>query len=339
MRYLAFPVLLVFLMTACLSSPAARIKPIAIEPIGHFQTLAIDPENSDILYVGATNGLYRLEITGKQYQSNRLELPEFEVRNIVFDTTAKTRTLYAGTFSSALYRFRESRGRWQVETIDNLPAQGITSLTVDPTQPGRIFATTSTAVYLKAPGSDDFEQLPNLPPDLSLRSLLIDPANPGWLHLQAHGEKYFISEDVGNTWRVDRTPNSYLHSWNVGKAKTSVGANTDQEQTLNWRAIRVLINDLVTTMIFHPNNPKLIHISTHNTGLWTVTRIGNIWEATKINALDESTVTGLALDQRQPARMFAATRDTIYLTNDSGVTWIKLRALPEGEQSGTENSG
>lgn len=82
--------------------------------------IAIDPNQSSILYVGSEGMLFRSIDSGASWQTTNLN---WTVRSIVFNS-ASVGTLYAGTEGLGVYMSADYGLRWEPITLEGLPGSG-----------------------------------------------------------------------------------------------------------------------------------------------------------------------------------------------------------------------
>lgn len=123
---------------------------------------------------------------------------------------------------------------------------------------------------------------------------------------------------------------TYLHSWITATSGTSVSANTPQENSITWRAVNILLSsDSIMSMVFHPDDPKIIFVASFARGFTLLTRVQNRWESIPVG-LDASPIFSIALKPGDPETIYVAGEGAIFKTVNSGRDWTDLLKSGEG---------
>ncbi|MCK4967382.1 hypothetical protein KAS50_10125, partial [bacterium] len=122
--------------------------------------LAMNSNNSDIIYAGTDSGVYKSEDKGTTWYSvnNGLQQDTVNIQTLAIDPV-NPNILYVGTSTSKIYRTDDAGGTWSLKsTISGSPV--ITKIAVDPKSPNKIYvATQSNAVYYSSNRGLTFTQI------------------------------------------------------------------------------------------------------------------------------------------------------------------------------------
>src|SRR5262249_39880149 len=102
--------------------------------------------------------------------------------------------VYAGTQNEGLFKSTDYGDTWKSVGSG---VSVITYLTPDPTQSGRLFASTSTAFFLSEDGGATWTNVLNMP----AWTVTIDPQKPSTVYATTRTRGVFRSSDGGRTWQ------------------------------------------------------------------------------------------------------------------------------------------
>ena len=173
------------------------------------RTLAIDPQNSVVVYAGGSSLLshrggtlepllYRSEDSGGSWQ--RIGAGFFaSAISVLAIAPSQPQTLYAGTALSGVYKSEDSGGSWTLTGH----SQGVASLVIDPEQPEILFAGTfESGLYKSVDGGEAWSQVL---PDFGVPVLAMSPNQSQTLYAGVYEEGVHRSTDGGSTWlRVNK---------------------------------------------------------------------------------------------------------------------------------------
>ncbi len=158
--------------------------------------LAMDPNNSSILYAGdSRGGIYKTTDSGKTWET--LLWAQSGIRRITIDNVDTSR-VYFGTTSSGALR-TDDGGENFVEILDS----GIVyNIVAHPYLAGVVYAIDNDGLWKSTDSGGNFEPINTLvkPEELRSRVLAIDPSDDQKLYLVT-GSAFHKTTDGGATWK------------------------------------------------------------------------------------------------------------------------------------------
>lgn len=200
---------------------------------GRANTLAINPDNEDIIYAGfSVGGVYKTEDGGQSWNPIFDEQAFSAIGDIAIDPN-DSNTVYVGTgdpnisafpaIGDGVYKSEDAGETW---TNIGLTEQRIISeIIIDPRNSDRIFAATmglpyarnnDRGLYRSDDGGDTWEQILFLSESTGVADIVINPANPdmiyaaGWDRIRNNtesivsgpGSKIYRSANGGDDWTL-----------------------------------------------------------------------------------------------------------------------------------------
>lgn len=265
--------------------------------------LVIDPEDSNLVYVGAGGGgLYVSRDGGSTFEERNDGLGNTDIGFLTLHPR-RPREVYVVT-STGVYRSPDQGRSWKAwnEGDRFTESQQFQDLLID--------TTTSPETVLLASGRGLFKRREGEPgwspasPDLTGRQISALVRHPAgdriWAGVMRDGKTLapgglYESRDAGATWR-----------------RFGVGLDSD------WiRAIR-----------FDPQNPKIAYLATSTRGVLRSTDGGGTWSS-RSEGLGRSDVRALVVDPSNPRRLYAGTHGAgVYVSSDAGGGWRALDRIP-----------
>ncbi|HEX7334391.1 MAG TPA: SBBP repeat-containing protein [Pyrinomonadaceae bacterium] len=233
--------------------------------------MAVDPNNSSVVFVGFVNGgLHKTTDGGNTWNAiQNIPFSFFTVFSIAFDPVTPS-TMYVGT-SSGGYKSTDSGATWTAMNFGTTPfAPNVRALVIDPTAPATIYAGTLSSGVLKSTnGGSTWTAMNTGMTGTSVVAMTMDPADTNTLY-------------VG------------LDSFN--------GINKSTNGAASWTAVNNGVPQSRPTALVV--TPAAVYASTDGAGVIKTTNGGTSWTA--VNAgLGNSRVPVLAGHPTDPTVLFA----------------------------------
>lgn len=239
-----------------------------------------------------------------------------------------------------------------------LASKDVLSLTLDPANPGVVYAgTKQSGVYRRAScgGSWQSKGLG------SLDSVILAVASNGHLYAGSWGGGVHKSTDGGDSWTainngldhpwvytIAADPNSsqgvYVATGDAGVYKTTDGGSS-------WRAVNNGLGSLqVRTLAVGPSDSQIVYVGTADMGIYRSANGGGHWHW-KGSGLGNMEVWAVTIDPSNPRVVYAGTSGGVYKSTNGGESWtgigvgVKTKALtinlsnPQRLFAGTWGSG
>ncbi len=297
------------------------------------RSIAVHPDNPQIVYVGTQDGPYRSTDSGDTWK--KLDFPDaaMNVWSIIFHPK-KPQTLYLGTSPAAVYRSDDGGESWK-----------------------RLAIVESAGAV-------------NMGFDMRVIRLAADPSNPDEIYAGLEVGGVIRSLDGGNTW--EDCSEDLLRLASMDHLKSQIGSDTDIEGMMDSHALTVSAAKpggviLATRMgLFRsddrggswsdidvgrfspltyardvqvaPHDPNVLYAAlspaarSEDGSLYRSDDLGQTWKRFDHDVTPESTMMTIALNRQDPNQVYCATRGgQVFGTQDGGATWNE-HPLPEGLQ-------
>ena len=293
------------------------------------QSIAIDPSNSSIVYVGTNDGsLFKSTNGGATWSFANTGLPEGDVFAIAIDPTT-TSTLYAALSGQGVFKSTDGGATW------NASSTGITSiflsaLAIDPSTPSTLYlGTTSGGVFKSTDSGANWSAINNGISTTDVRSLAIDPSTPATLYAGTWGSGVFKSTDSGANWTAFNTnlTNLFVNALAIDPSTPATlyagtgggGVFKSTDSGANWSAINTgMGSQWVNALVFDPTSSSTLYAGTNAGGVFKSTDSGANWSA--INAgISTADIRSLAVSS---SAVFAGTNIFgVFKSTDGGANW------------------
>ncbi len=240
--------------------------------------VAFDPTDSQRVYAGALSGTGFFKSTdgGLTWSSRHFGSSAVYVIAVAVDPSTPN-VVYVGTQNEGLFKSTDYGDTWA--SIGTGLSGAITYLTVDPTEGGRLFASTASAYYLSEDGGVTWTNVLNSP----AWTVTIDPGDPSTVYATARTQGVFRSSDGGHTWQ---SVNSGLTSLTMGRS---------------------------APVIIDPTNRQTLYVGSEGGGVFKSLDGGDHWFAVN-SGLGDLSVLGLAMDPAQPSVLYACGPSGVFKT-------------------------
>jgi uncharacterized protein (TIGR03437 family) len=240
--------------------------------------VAFDPTDSQRVYAGALSGIGFFKSTdgGLTWSPRRFGSSAVYVIAVAVEPSSPN-VVYVGTQNEGFFKSTDYGDTW-ASIVTGLSG-AITYLTVDPTEGGRLFASTATAFYLSEDGGVTWTNVLNSP----AWTVTIDPGDPSRVYATARTQGVFRSSDGGHTWQ---SVNSGLTSLTMGRT---------------------------APVIVDPTNRQTLYVGSEVGGVFKSLDGGDHWFGVN-SGLSDLSVLGLAMDPAKPSVLYACGPSGVFKT-------------------------
>jgi len=254
---------------------------------GLVPTLAIDPNNSNVLYAGTrSDGVYQTTNSGTTWQLiGRTALPASDAA-IVVAADAQS-SVYVSSFGD-IFKSTDQGATW-TDVTGALPSGTVRAMASNPL--------TATELFISKAGGEGVHRSSDAggtwtkvlthtdTPD----AIAFNPVTPTTVYVGVYSAGVYKTTDSGQTWI----------------SSTTGMTNTD-----------------VQALAVNPVTPTTLYAGTFHGGAYKSTDGGSTWMAVNNGDLDENhSVYDLAVDPLRPQTLYAASLGTVYKTTNGGGSW------------------
>lgn len=290
--------------------------------------LVIDPLNPETVYVGLRESSSFLKTTDGGESWRSLDL--FTGISALSIDAADTRILYAGSPRDGIFKSTDAGASWSSASA-GLAGVEITSLAVDPTAPGAIYAGTSAGVFRSGNGGRSWEATGLARSDVV--ALVIGRSPPGIVYAGTRGGGVFATANGGASWTAMNDSLAELEVTALAVdpaapmslyAGTTRGVFASPNGTVSWAAMGPSgTESKVRALAIDPTAPGAIYAGTLG-GIWKASP-GVAWTALN-TGLPLVEIGQLAVDPIRPGRLYATSYPIegltwVFTSGDSGRSW------------------
>ncbi len=302
---------------------------------GSIEAVAIDPINSNTLYVGTVGGVYKSTTHGTLWVAARDGLPSTaRGTGLVVDPVTPA-TVYAAIGIHGVYKSMDGGVRWSAVN-EGLPSGGAGIMAIDPQAPATVYVTAGSGVYRSTDGGGHWIAASEGLAGYGVQALSIDPQTPGVLYAGTSCGVY-KSVDGGAQWSLTgagpgsvlalaidpQTPATlYAGGFDDVVEETRVYKSTDGGD--HWSASSIIpFPSSLVALAIDPQSPETLYaavpleLSGRTVGTFRSVDSGETWDLVFIGPL----TTALAVDPQVPTTLFAATLDGAWRSTDGGDNW------------------
>ena len=283
--------LVIAVLLSPISANAQSWVPVGV-PGGNVRALALDPRDSQRIYLGTSDGiLYRSDDGGLEWR--RLEpgfpLRGFSLDDIVVDARGTVFVGYWEVHGSGGGVARSTNAGQTFEVLKGVEGESVRSLALSPSNPKVIAAGTLSGVFLSRDGGQAWARItPKGHPDLrNVESLAFDPTDRKTIYA---GTWHLVWKtlDGGDTWEP---------------AHTGVIDDSD-----------------VMTLTIDPQRPQTVY-GTACTGIYRSTDGATEW--TKLNGIPYASrrTRAFAMGDDNVNLLLAGTTEGLWISSDRGDSW------------------
>ena len=230
------------------------------------------------------------------------------------------------------------------QTGSAVRVNAISSLAMDPTQPGTLYAGGTYAggpgVFFKSTdgGASWASQAQFYPAGTLITALALDTAAPSTIYaaMKGIGVLKNTAGGAGTNWvhltglasrdvlalAVDRaTGTIYAGTGDRGVFKSADGGTTWTE--INNNAL--FSNTMVPALAIDPARPQTLYAGTFRNGIQKSINGGATWDYAS-NGMSATEVYALTIDPAVPSRLYAGTNAGVFKSTDSGASWTAVNS-------------
>ncbi|WP_455201681.1 WD40/YVTN/BNR-like repeat-containing protein [Kaarinaea lacus] len=263
---------------------------------GHIAALAVDPDNTDILYVASrySGGVYKSSDGGSSWTNvgYSADTSWNIVNDLVIDPNNSNNIFVATT--EGVFKSTNGGMTWSAvkQGLSDPSTQG---LAFDPAVADKLYAGTSSGVFVSVDSGNNWSALGSLPGQAFIHEIAINPDNSDVIYAASAASGVYKSTDGGDTW----------NTMNTGLGSTEIKA-----------------------LVMDPANPETLYVGIELSGVFKTTNGGTNWTATNI----DKSISSLAINPDDTAILYAGTFVSgVYKTTDGGLNWAPNSSdLPGG---------
>jgi len=329
-------------------------------------SLFMHPTNPDILLAGTGNNQYYngggVYITTNGGEIWRKVLSDFAITSVEF-AQSNPSIAYAGS-DRFIYRSDDGGSTWRKVSGSESGGWGTPTtrggfpidFQVDPRNPERIFVNAyGGGNFLSEDGGKTWKVASHGYTGSMIRAISVYPDQPGRVLVGARSG-LFYSLNGGEDWEGICPPPIFFMEWD---AATIDPANSKHlitcsrgdfviaqsfDNGISWKIVKTLVEDadnLVTWngIEFAPSDPKIVYAGTtgfvritpfdfsgYGKGVFKSIDGGTTWKPANDALSQDAHVKGIAVDPKNPNRVFIATTNHgLLLSNDGGDNWQEVK--------------
>jgi len=249
-------------------------------------------KNPDLLLVGTTDGIWRSEDSGENWQKIEAStMFQTTVDSLAIDPR-DVNTIYAGTWWRA-YKTTDGGKSWRLIKNGMIDDSDVFAITIDPRNPDHIVASACSGIYESFNKGELWKKIQGIPSQSRrTRDILQHPSVPGTIYA-ATTEGFWMTTNSGKSWAL----------------------TTQKDLEINSIAV-------------HPDAPERVFIGTNNYGVMVSNDGGRNFSPTNDNFTSRFAYT-ITADLEQPNRLYATTHNTatgggfVFISSDGGNTWTR----------------
>ncbi len=269
-------------------------------------SLAVHPRDPRIVYAGTDDGIYRSGDRGASFERLDSPMNGLPVWKVALDPVNPD-IFFAGTRPAALFRSRDGGQRWQQLAVDmaqecpDVRVPRVTALVVDPADHNIVWAGIEVdGVRRSLDGGETWTRLTAGLPILDIHDIVVSPTQPKTVVVGANRE-LFVSTDVGENWQP------------LGASKR-----------FSFPYCR--------SLALRADDPQVLFVATGDEAIGSTGGIqrsrdrGQNWELLPLPVEPNTPIWTFATHAVDPNRIVACSHyGQLFLTNDGGDSWVKLR--------------
>jgi photosystem II stability/assembly factor-like uncharacterized protein len=302
--------------------------------------LAIDPANSDTLYVGTYGaGIFKSADNGASWNAANAGLKAVPGGRLAVDLQ-NPRTLYLAS-GNRIYQSTDAGTNWNASAW-GVPDIGLTALAIDPQNPRTIYVGSAHGedprtggIFKTVDGGISWRAL-NTPDWGGVLSLTTDPSDSRIVYAGTDQWGVYKSQDGGETWVAGTPPVRQAFSVAVNPKHpgtiyaglfSPVPVLKSVDGGATWNAASTGLPDgSVYALAIDPQNTDILYagLSRMAAGVYKSVDGGANWNNFSSGLLLSRSVTSLVIDPRNPNVLCAATDQGVFQSLDGGTNWTEV---------------
>jgi photosystem II stability/assembly factor-like uncharacterized protein len=274
-----------------------RITPVNDPELKGFHSVAIDPRDADIVYVGTHHLPWKTTDAGKTWKlagsKEKGMIDDSDIFAIHIDETSPDTVLMSAC--SGIYRSRDASATWT--KIQGIPYTSRRTHVIyqHPTRPEVIFAGTTEGLWVSTDNGkpDSWRRMTSV--RLIINSIAIHPAHPDRIFLGTEDNGVLISVDGGESY--DASNAGFIN-----------------------RQVRAVLADKVERGRVYAGI-----IFDHINGGLFVSEDGGVTWRQSMSGMGVRDVYSLYQSDSNPATIYAGTNQGLFRSDDHGVTWTQVK--------------
>jgi photosystem II stability/assembly factor-like uncharacterized protein len=267
-------------------------------------SLAIDPNNSDVLYLGAReDGIYRSCSQGKHWYKledrNEVLSSRANVYDIAIDPQDSQR-LYVGVYQDKkgrVFRTQDGGESWEEVYVVSKEKYAVFALAIDNYDPSIVYMGTAQGGFLKSSDYGKSWELMKWFDDV-ISDIAVNPQDTQIVYVSTFEEGIYKTTDKGNNWQ------------------------SFEEDLKEFRQAKK-----VEKIIVDPQRPHIIYAGSEY-GLLTSKDEGETWQEVKIIMPPKSEpVLSLIIEPQNTDHLYYGAGPILYRSLDQGINWT-VHELP-----------
>jgi hypothetical protein len=282
---------------------------------GRVWTLAIDPENTSVLYAATSGGLYKSIDAGVTWGDPNPVLGTTYVSTIAINPD-DTSIIYAG-LSAGMYKSINGGTSWNLFNTGMPTNPAFKSIVIDPSDVTTLYAALYSWGVFKSTGGGSWSPVNTNLTNLNLNALVIDPKTPATLFAGTYGGGVFKSTSGGTSWTAMNAGLTDLHIMALAidpvttatlyAGTYSNGVFRSTNGGTSWEAVNTgLTNTYVQALAVNPESPSILYAGINNGGVFKGGGENFHWSAVN-TGLTNYYIRALAIDPVSPTTVYAGT--------------------------------
>lgn len=302
---------LISVETAFCNQPKERWKDISygIDEID-LKTVAIDPQDPDIIYAGSSKSIFKSIDNGETWQKAYMVRGTQTAVNIIVVDPASQDIVYAGT-QNGLFKSTDAGLNWnKIFEGVGLQEKDIRHMVIDSADVRKIYIGTASGIFITNDAGRTFNKLNGEMSDQNINFIAQDFVTPDIIYCAA-STGVFKSVDRGLTWKRIFTVAAQTEESETDE--TSDDTNTDETATSSNKTPNCIAIDTKDT--------DKIYIGT-NCGVFASYDAGKTWEKLTSSGLINNEITSLAFPSN--GSLYAASRNGVFKISKPYIHWDEL---------------